>query len=322
MNQGAAWIPMWCATLCAAIGLAAPARAVKPLAGRFSSPLGAVLITEVDGEVKGALADAKNPCGMKKGAVILEGTRLDDSVVGTLRACKVGEGCSGALDGAAMLLITKQGSSLSGAVHFEAGACKTPLQRDAIVFRKSAAAGVAPVQSAPLSKSSARQRAETLAREAETLLHQNDGNAELARQKFQDAIRIDPEYAEGFVGVGVTYFARDRYDEALEWYKKALEVNPGLGDAYYNTACVYALRNDKAQALRYLRIALLNGYVQLATLSVDPDLSSLQGDPAFEAMKRDGAADTSAFAPVPTAPVDAGPADASAAAGIDRAPGN
>jgi Tetratricopeptide repeat len=301
------------------------ARALAPLSGRFSSPLGAVSISEKNGEVRGTLLDGKNPCGFKKGAVVLEGSRLDDSVIGTLRACKLGDGCSGPLEGAAMLLITKKGAVISGAVHLEAGACKTPMSGDAIVFRKSERPAVAAAPAAPVLKSTKRERAEALAREAQQLLTQTDSNAEAARAKLQESIKVDPEYAEGFLGVGVTYFMRDRYEEALDWYKQALEVNPGLGDAYYNIACVYALRGDKPQALRYLRIALLNGYVQLQTLQSDPDLKGLAGDETFERFKQ-GLTDAPAPPPPPppppaAAPVDAGPAADANAAAIDRAPG-
>jgi len=47
----------------------------------------------------------------------------------------------------------------------------------------------------------------------------------------------------------------------------------------------FIMRGDKEQALRYLRIALLNGYVQLDTLLTDPDLKGLAGDPQFEKLK-------------------------------------
>jgi hypothetical protein len=280
-------IAMWSTLL---ITLAPGSAIAAPLSGTFSSPLGPVSLTETDGTVIGKVVDAKkNPCGFPKGTVILEGSRLDDSVVGTVHACKVvSDTCAGPLDGAAMLLITRGGAVISGAVHLEAGACTTPLKGDSVVFRKgpekkatnaSTAAADAKKGGTP------RQRAEALATEANKIMNENEGNAEAARAKFQEAVQIDPTYSEGYIGVGVTYYARERYDEALDWYKKALEANPANGDAYYNTGCVYALKGDKEQALRYLKIALLNGYVQLDSLKKDPDLKKLEGDPTFEKLK-------------------------------------
>ncbi len=282
-------IAMWSTLLSFLIAVSAGSAIAAPLAGTFSTPLGAVAITETNGNVIGKIVDGKkNACGFPKGTVVLEGSRLDDSVVGTLHACKVvSDACAGPLDGAAMLLITRSGAVMSGAVHLEAGTCTTPLKGDSVVFRKGAEKKPAVSNAATDAKKGGtpRQRAEAVAVEGNKVMNENEGNAELARAKFQEAVQIDPTYSEGYIGVGVTYYARERYDEALDWYKKALEANPANGDAYYNTGCVYALKGDKEQALRYLKIALLNGYVQLDSLAKDPDLKKLEGDPAFEKMK-------------------------------------
>ncbi|MCC7072973.1 MAG: hypothetical protein IT383_16740, partial [Deltaproteobacteria bacterium] len=81
--------------------------AATALTGSYSSPLGQLSLVEKDGTVTARIADAKNNrCGLAKGTVVLEGSRLDDSVVGTFTACKVGDGCSGPASGSAMLLVT------------------------------------------------------------------------------------------------------------------------------------------------------------------------------------------------------------------------
>lgn len=264
---------------------AAVLAAATGLTGSYSSPLGQLSLVEKDGAVTARIADAKNNrCGFAKGMVVLEGSRLDDSVVGTFTACKVGDGCNGATQGSAMLLVTKGGATLSGAVHLDAGGCKTILGGDSIVLKKGKGASGTKPKAPPVDKAPPRVRAEKLAAEAFTK-YREDGNAEAARASFLETTKIDPTYAEGYIGVGMTYRARDRLDEALDWYKQALEANPAVGDAYYNIACVYAVRGDKEQALRYLRIALLNGYVQLDTLLTDPDLKGLAGDPQFEKLK-------------------------------------
>lgn len=259
--------------------------AAAPLSGTYTSPLGLLAVAEKDGTVTAKVVDGKkNPCGFAKGTTVLEGSRLDDSVVGTFHACKLGEGCSGGVEGSAMLLVTRGGAALSGAVHLDAGSCQTPLGGESVVLKrgKGSAGAKPPVKTDK--KTPPRERAEKVAAEAFTK-YQQDGNAEAARASFLETTRIDPTYAEGYIGVGMTYKARERLDEALEWYKKALEANPAVGDAYYNIGCVYAVRGDTEQALRYLRIALLNGYVQLDTLQSDPDLKGLAGHPAFEKLK-------------------------------------
>ncbi len=128
----------------------------------------------------------------------------------------------------------------------------------------------------------ARAKAIELARDGAAF--QNEGKFEQARRRFQQAIEIDPYYAEGYNGIGVTFFARNDLTEALRWYKRALGADPSFGDAYYNMACVYALQNRKSLALRYLRTAFHKGFTSREVMRDDPDLAALHGDSIYEAL--------------------------------------
>lgn len=112
------------------------------------------------------------------------------------------------------------------------------------------------------------------------------GFFERARKKFVEATELDPTRPEAFNGVGVTYYARQDYDEALSWYKKSLEVNPNFGDAFYNMACIYSLTKKKDLAFRYLDIAAMNGFVQPQVLEEDPDLQNIRSEPRFQEILR------------------------------------
>jgi hypothetical protein len=253
-----------------------------PISGTFSSPLGPLAIKETDdGTVTGTITDKKNPCGFAKGTAVFNGARLDESVAGSFRMCKVGDGCSGTVDGDAILLVGKGGALLSGTVHLDTGgACKTPLGGEAITLRKAGVKAAVAPKPAP---KDARARAEALAREAHPLLMNE--KAEDARKLCQEAVKVDPQYSEGYTCIGATYFIRDRYEEAEEQYKIALEVNPANPDAYYNIACIFSVQNKIAESLEYLKLAVMNGYIDLKTLSSDSDLKNLNGNPVFEKLK-------------------------------------
>ncbi len=107
------------------------------------------------------------------------------------------------------------------------------------------------------------------------------GRFERARKLFHDALEKDPQRAEAYNGVGVTWYARGDLDEALAWYKRSLEADPRFGDAFYNMACVYALQKHSALAFRYLRMAALNHYSEQEQMEKDPDLASLRSDPQW-----------------------------------------
>jgi tetratricopeptide (TPR) repeat protein len=114
----------------------------------------------------------------------------------------------------------------------------------------------------------------------------HEGNFEAARRRFLEAIDADAAVPEAYNGVGVTFRMRNDLPRALEWYKKALAVDPDFGDAYYNMACVYALEGRKDLALRYLQIAALNGYATAEGMDGDPDLEALRGEPGYRALVR------------------------------------
>ena len=112
------------------------------------------------------------------------------------------------------------------------------------------------------------------------------GKFEQARHKFEEALKESPCDPFATNGIGITYYARNMYSEALEAYKKALVCDPNYQDAYYNIGCIYALQDKPDMAMRYLKIALMNGFVETGMMRKDPDLRTLQPIAEFQAMLR------------------------------------
>lgn len=262
----------------------AVAAQARPLSGTFTSPLGPLQITEAaDGSVGGSVTSPKNVCGFARGTVVLTATRLGDSLTGTFKACRLpAEGCSAeAVNADTLLLVTHGGTALLGALHWPPApaACKAAWTGDALGLRK---AGVAATATTKPTRG-ARDQAESLAREAGVFIEQ--GKAEEARVKCLESIKVDPTFSQGHTCLGVTFILRDRFDEAFAAYRAALEVDPSNRDVYYNIASIYAIQGNTAEALKYLKIAVLNGYLDLKTFAEDPHLKTLRGLPEFEKLK-------------------------------------
>ncbi len=261
--------------------LASTGAAAAPLTGKFQSPLGLLAVKEsADGTVSGTITDPKNACGFPKGTEVLNGARLDDScVAGTFKACKIiTDTCAGIVQGDSILLVTKGGSLLSGTVHLDTKGCATPLKGDALVLKKVGAPPPPPPPPKPK-----KDDAVQLAKEAHPLIMA--GEAEEARKKCQEAVKLDPGFSQGYTCIGVTFYLRERYDEAFEQYAKALEADPSNRDVYYNMASLYAIQGKTEEAIQYLKLSVLNGYIDLPTLSTDNDLKNLHGNPEFERLK-------------------------------------
>ena len=266
--------------LCALV-VAATSAAAAPLSGKFQSPLGPLSVSESgDGTITGKITDPKNACNFPRGTAVLAGSRLDDScVAGTFTACKlITDICAGIIKGDTILLVTNNGSKLSGTIHLDGKGCKTPLTSDALVLKKANV----PKPPPPPPKAKAAN-VDGLLAEAQTLIIA--GEAEDARKKCQEAIKLDPGRSQAYTCAGVTYYLRDRYDEAFENYAKALDADPTNPDVYYNMACIYAVLGKTEEAIQHLRLSLLNGYIQVKTMSEDADLKSLHGNADFEKLK-------------------------------------
>jgi tetratricopeptide (TPR) repeat protein len=63
---------------------------------------------------------------------------------------------------------------------------------------------------------------------------------EEALKCFDEAIRIDPKYAEAWLNRGFAVRGLGRFEEVLECFKKATEINPGYTEAWLNRG--FALR--------------------------------------------------------------------------------
>ncbi len=112
------------------------------------------------------------------------------------------------------------------------------------------------------------------------------GQFEKAKKKFEQALKLDRKNPNALVGIGVALRSRNAFDQALTYYKKALAADPNYGMAYYNMACVYALQKKPEMALRYLKIAVMNGFVVKDVLDKDPDLESLRELAEYKELKR------------------------------------
>jgi tetratricopeptide (TPR) repeat protein len=78
----------------------------------------------------------------------------------------------------------------------------------------------------------------------------NQGNANLALEKFSAALKLDPELPEAYINRGIALRRLGQYVEAVEDLDKALKLAPKSPEAFYNRALAYSLSGlyDKAVA--------------------------------------------------------------------------
>jgi len=115
------------------------------------------------------------------------------------------------------------------------------------------------------------------------LLNEKKGNDEFAEIEFKETLNKNPDFYTGYYELGNLFFKRKIYDEALEYYQKAIDIDskfilPYLktGDLYlenarYDEALEYyrkALETDKNFIPAYIRIGVIYNQTQRYTDSV------------------------------------------------------
>ena len=68
---------------------------------------------------------------------------------------------------------------------------------------------------------------------------QNSPSLQEVEALLQKAVAADPKLAEAYVQLGMVYAARANFAQAIEKYKKAVEINPQSTEAHYRLALAY-----------------------------------------------------------------------------------
>jgi len=106
------------------------------------------------------------------------------------------------------------------------------------------------------------EKAEKEAKEAEERREAEILRKQKEEEEWQEGIRtgkFDIDKANFFLNNGNRYMETEQYNEAIELYTKAIELNPRLGDAYCNRGVAYKKNGDIDKAIDdYLRALSLN----------------------------------------------------------------
>ncbi len=110
---------------------------------------------------------------------------------------------------------------------------------------------------------------------------QKSGRMMEAEQWYKKAVETDPGYVPALNNLGVVYLHGGKFSDARIYLEKAIRLNPGYVDPYYNLACLFAMTGNQEQGLRYLKKAIsMDSQVKDWALK-DPDLENLRSLPAF-----------------------------------------
>jgi tetratricopeptide (TPR) repeat protein len=58
-------------------------------------------------------------------------------------------------------------------------------------------------------------------------------------QHYKKAVELDPNFSDFFYNLGLAYYQKGLYKEAVDTYEKLLEVKPDYENAYVNLGLAY-----------------------------------------------------------------------------------
>jgi hypothetical protein len=73
---------------------------------------------------------------------------------------------------------------------------------------------------------------------------------------FQKAIDIDPLYADAYTGMGTHYFFQKEIDVAKTCYERSIELDPNNVKPYFNLGLIYEYKREHQTAIDYFQKAL------------------------------------------------------------------
>jgi tetratricopeptide (TPR) repeat protein len=140
------------------------------------------------------------------------------------------------------------------------------------------------IQTAAVKEEVAGKPAETLDLEGmyqKALSSQQTSDLKGAERLYRKILNNDPEFVFALNNLGVIYMNRERENDALRMFEKAIDLKGDYVDPYYNLACLYSKWGNAPRSLDYLKKAIqLNKSVKNWAKN-DNDLANVSASAGF-----------------------------------------
>ena len=71
-----------------------------------------------------------------------------------------------------------------------------------------------------------------------------------ARKTFERAIKVDPNHADAYSNLGVTYYEMHKYSAAIKYYEKAIALRDDAATYYSNMGAAYFAKRQFDKAIQ------------------------------------------------------------------------
>jgi len=76
------------------------------------------------------------------------------------------------------------------------------------------------------------------------------GDYQKAIEQYDEAIRLNPQYAKAYYNRGIAYYYLSQYEQAIQDFGEAIRLNPQYAEAYNNRGFAYETLGKSTEAER------------------------------------------------------------------------
>ena len=116
----------------------------------------------------------------------------------------------------------------------------------------------------------------------EALVAQRGKRWEEAESFYRQVLALDARHLQALNNLGVLYMRKNRSDEAIELFVKAVAAKGDYVDPYYNLACLYSQLGNMEASLHYLQRAVKIDSNIREWAKKDMDFTKMHSLPAFK----------------------------------------
>ena len=108
------------------------------------------------------------------------------------------------------------------------------------------------------------------------------GDRRQAIQQYKKALELDPKFLPALNNLALVTAANKEYDRALALFLDILNSRPNDAETHFNIACMYSQLNRVDESLAYLKKAIDKGYTNWQRIKRDSDLDNIRDSSAYK----------------------------------------
>lgn len=108
------------------------------------------------------------------------------------------------------------------------------------------------------------------------MLYEKNGEKNTAVEFYKKALDLNPEFIPALNRMAMINIAKGDYDATISIFEKILEIQPDNIIVCYNLSCIYAMQNMVDESIEWLKHAIDKGYDNWEEIENDKDFENIR----------------------------------------------